>query len=347
MQSLNSSFLKRLQVPMGTSWLLAQCAEAKGKQAVWSQQRPELLEALRELAMVQSAESSNRIEGIEVEKKRLKPLVLGRATPMDRPEEEVVGYRKALSFVHKSSARLEIAPEVVLKIHALCQEGAGDAGKWKAKDNEIVEFDRVGRKSIRFRALSAKETPKAVQLLCEEFRDAIESELGPPLVLIAAFVFDFLCIHPFRDGNGRVSRLLTHLLLAQSGYTVGRWISLERLIEESKETYYEVLKKSSKGWHEGAHDLMPWINYFLHTLRIAYKEFAERFEDSTRRIGKGALVEDLVLSQEGEFTLADIKTQIPTVSEQMIKKVLSRLRESGLVRLKGRARGAKWERVRK
>ncbi|NUM88615.1 MAG: Fic family protein [Bdellovibrionales bacterium] len=340
MKSLEEAYLRNIAVPLGTSWLLAQCAEAKGRQAVWQQQRPELLESLRELAMVQSAESSNRIEGVEVEKARLRPLVLGRAVPMDRPEEEVVGYRRALSFVHK--AKLEITPEVILKIHALCQAGAGDAGRWKARDNEIVEFDHSGGKTIRFKALSARETPEAMKLLCDGFCRSVEAGQAPPLVLIAAFILDFLCIHPFRDGNGRVSRLITHLLLAQAGYTVGRWISLERLVEESKETYYEALKKSSCAWHEERHDLLPWVNYFLHVLRLAYKEFSDRFEGAARKIGKGALVEDVVMSQWGEFTLGDIRSRLPTVSEQMVRKVLSRMRAAGAIQLSGRGRGARW-----
>ncbi|MBI3003278.1 MAG: Fic family protein [candidate division NC10 bacterium] len=202
--------------------------------------------------------------------------MLGRARPRDRSEEEIIGYRNALNWIHTNPEAIAVSPETAQRLHAIAQAGAGDAGRWKARDNEIIEILPDGRRVVRFRPVPAERTPAAVEQLCLGYRHATEQSLLPPLLALASFVFDFLCIHPFRGGNGRVSRLLNLLLLYHHGFRVGRYVSLERLIEDSKESYYDVLKRSSERWHEGQHDLVPWWSYCLGILRSAYREFEER-----------------------------------------------------------------------
>lgn len=270
--SFRSDF-SNLGLPLSSVWLLTDIAEAKGRQDLYSRQAPQLLEALRETALVQSVESSNRIEGVTVAQERLRPLVLKDARPRDRSEEEIQGYRRALELIHAEALNLAITPELLQRLHATIQEGSGDAGQWKRVDNEIVELREGAAPIIRFRPVGVAETPAAVEELCLLYRHALNQDLAPPLVVVAALVFDFLCIHPFRDGNGRISRLLTLQALYLHGFEVGRYISLERLVEESRTEYYEVLQLSSQGWHEGQHDLLPWLNYFLTILKRAYKEW--------------------------------------------------------------------------
>ncbi len=264
--------LATLDLPLGTVWLLTDIAESKGRQEGVPQRFLETLVSLRETALVQSVESSNRIEGVTVDPGRLHPLVLENARPRDRSEEELQGYRRALTLIHDQAADLAITPDFLRRLHALIQEGAGDAGQWKRVDNEIIELREGAPPLVRFRPVGVAETPAAVEELCLLYRHALNQSLAPPLVTIAALILDFLCIHPFRDGNGRISRLLTLLALYQHGYEVGRYVSLERIVEESQGDYYEALRVSSQGWHEGRHDLMPWLNDFLTVLKRAYRE---------------------------------------------------------------------------
>ena len=346
MPTLNAERLRETTIPLSTGWLLAACTEAKGKQDLWMRQKPEVLEALREQAIVQSVESSNRIEGVTVETERLRPLVLGHAKPRDRSEEEVAGYRKAIDWVFTRKRRVSIDPRVVQHLHALAQGGmSGDAGRWKRKDNEIIEILASGDRRVRFKPTSAKETPKAVGQLCRNYLAASDDEQTPALLLVATFVFDLLCIHPFRDGNGRVSRLVTSLLLLEHGFEVVRYVSLERLVEESKAEYYAVLERCSAGWHSDKNEIVPWWNYFLGTVRRAYEEFATQVQSSDARSAKGDLVRKAILSQVGPFSLADLRGQLPAVSVQLVKKLLTEMKRAGGIRLSGRGRGALWERI--
>jgi Fic family protein len=277
MMSFRDHRLERVPLANGTVWLLTDIAEAKGRQEGLLARSPELVERLRRSALVQSVESSNRIEGVEVSADRLEPLVIGDVRPRDRSEEEVQGYRRALSLVHEHAAELSVSSETVRRLHRLAQEGAGDAGEWKARDNEIVEFPPGGGPPVvRFTPVSAGATPAAMDELCRWYTHDVDQRKVQPLVAVAALTLDVLCVHPFRDGNGRVARLLALLGLYHAGYTVGRYVSIERLIEESKEDYYENLRRSSVGWHEGRHDLGPWLNYFLVILRRAYGELGEK-----------------------------------------------------------------------
>ena len=317
--------------------------EARGKQALWLNQKPEVLAVLREQAIIQSVESSNRIEGVTVAADRLRPLVIGKAKPRDRSEEELAGYRRALQWIHARKGEVSITPDLIKRLHAFAQGGlSGDAGVWKSRDNEIVEFSPSGERSVRFVPTRAKDTPGAVAQLCQNYRSAGEDLSLPPLLVVATFVFDLLCIHPFRDGNGRVSRLLTTLLLESHDFQVARYVSLERLVEEEKDEYYRVLKLCSAGWHEGANEIIPWWNYFLGLIRRAYQELERQVASLDARPAKSGLVRQTVLAQVGQFTLADLAAQLPAVSPQLIKKVLSELKQAGRVGLTGRGRGALW-----
>ncbi|HPQ71878.1 MAG TPA: Fic family protein [bacterium] len=338
--------LLNISIPVTTGWLLASCLEAKGKQELWTRQKPEVLRVLREQAIVQSAESSNRIEGVTVARDRLQPILLGKAKPRDRSEEELVGYRRALNWIFTRKKNVPIDAKTILHLHKLAQGGfSGDAGKWKTRDNEIIEILPNGERHLRFKPTSARKTAKAIDDLCRLYADLLAEERFPPLLAVATFVLDFLCIHPFRDGNGRVSRLLTTLLLQQQDYLVGRFISLERLVEETKEDYYRILNECSHGWHENKNDLLPWWNYFLSTVRRAHLEFERRLDVVSSSTSKADLVRLAVLEQVGPFTLAELKAQCPSVSEQLIKKTLATMKREGTLQLTGHGRSAQWRRT--
>ncbi len=332
-----------LRLPMGTVWLMSDIAVSMGRQELYTQQSPQLLKALRETAMVQSVESSNRIEGVTVTPERLRPLVLSNTRPRDRSEEEVQGYRNALQRIHASASDLQVTIDTIRDLHRTIQEGGGDAGEWKVIDNDIIEFRPGEPPRLRFRTLAVKKVASAMDEICVLYQHAINQQHVPPLIALAALVLDFLCVHPFRDGNGRVSRLLTVLGLYHHGYEVARYISLERLIEESKEDYYAVLHASSTGWHEGKHDLLPWLNYFLTVLRRAYIQFEERAgQMKSPRGAKTALVEAAVQSMVGEFNLADVERACPGVSRDLVRRVLQQMQRNKAIECLGKGRAAKW-----
>lgn len=344
MGSFSSEFVKKVTFSPSTVWYISQCSEARGLQDLWMKVRPEVLKNLQESSVIQSVESSNRIEGVEVEKSRLIPLVLGKSRPRDRSEEEISGYRKALNYIHKNHASIDVNPETILKLHSYAQGGMiSDAGVWKKKDNDIIEISPSGDRRIRFMPVTAKQTPHAIDQLCLGYRDVVQNSALPGLIAISNFVFDFLCIHPFRDGNGRVSRLLNLLLLYQHGFQVGKYVSLERLIENSKEDYYRVLGDSSKGWHQGQHDLQPWWNYQLMILRSAYQDLRERVELSTQGDSLSSLIRQAALGMNVPFCVSDIQKFHPSIDRELIKKVLFKLRDEKKIFLQGKGRSAKWK----
>lgn len=343
MLSLDPKKLAEISIPVGTGWLLGSCMEARGKQDLWMRQKPEVLDVLHEQAIIQSVESSNRIEGVTIPADRLRPVVLGKVKPRDRSEEELSGYRHALDWIFYRKRQVSVIPAVIQRLHALAQGGfSGDAGEWKTRDNEIIEILPNGERKIRFVPTSAKETPKTMDALCRNYREACDDQRVPPLLIVATFAFDLLCIHPFCDGNGRVSRLATTLLLQAHGFQVARYVSLERLVEQSKEDYYGVLAECSQGWHEGKNDLNPWWNYFLSVLRLAYKEVERQVESTEAHPAKSDLVRQTVLAQVEQFTLGDLAAQLPSASTHLIKKILTELKNQGKIRLVGRGRGARW-----
>ncbi len=295
------------------------------------------------MALVESVESSNRIEGVTVQPGRLRPLVLGNTRPRDLSEEEIQGYRDALRRIHTSAADMPVTGDTLRELHRTIQEGAGDAGQWKRVETDIIEVRAGESPRVRFRTVPVAKTPQAVDELCLLYRHALDQEHIPVLVATACLVLDFLCIHPFRDGNGRVSRLLTLLALYHHGFEVGRYVSLERLIEESKEDYYAVLQASSKGCHDGKHDVLPWLNYFLAVLRRAYLKFEERAgQVKSPRGAKTALIEAAIGSFPGEFTLAELEKACPGVSRDMVRRVLRDLRQNDKVICLGLGPAARW-----
>jgi len=343
MMSFRNKKLKNFAIPAGSVWLMTDIAQSQGRQELYTKQSPQILKALRDAALVQSAESSNRLEGITVQAKRLEPLVLGNVRPKTRSEEEVQGYRKALNLIHANHAALIITPELLKRLHSLIQEGSGDAGQFKRTDNEIVETKPGQAPFIRFKPVSYKDTPKAAEELCLAYRHAINQEHVPPLLAAAALALDFLCIHPFRDGNGRVSRLLTLLALYQHGMEAGRYVSLEKLVEDTREDYYRVLLESSRKWHDGRHDIIPWFNYFLSIIRRAYIEFEQRAgKVKSAKGAKTNLIMDTIKSFAGDFTLADLEKACPGVSRDMIRRVLKNLSKKGKLKCLSKGPGALW-----
>jgi Fic family protein len=334
------------EMPLSSVWLMNSISEYKGKQELYTKQAPQVLKTLIEMALIESAESSNRIEGVTVDRERLKPLIIGHSKPRDCSEEEVSGYRKALDLIHKKQDTLRITPDLIKELHRLCRGESWDAGKWKEKDNDIIRKYSDGRVEVIYKPVSAAKTPEAMEQLSLSYRHSIDQLKYPSLYAIACLVLDFLCVHPFRDGNGRVSRLLTLLALYQHGFTVGKYISIERIVEQSKETYYETLNKSSQNWNEAKHDVLPWFNYFLGTMVAAYKEFEERASNaSPARGAKTGIVESVINRQLGEFRISDIEQECPNVSRVMIKKVLSQMSDAKKIKCLGKGKSAKWIRM--
>ena len=335
---------KEVELPLATVWMMNSISEYKGKEELFTKQSPQILNALVEMALIESAESSNRIEGVTVDRDRLKPLVIGHSKPRDRSEEEVAGYRKALDLIHKKHDSLEISPETIKELHRLSRLDVGDAGAWKTKNNEIIKKHANGRIEIIFKPLEAAKVPEVMKQLCLAYKHSLAQSEYPSLYAIACLILDFLCIHPFRDGNGRVSRLLTLLALYQAGYKVGTYISLERIIEQSKETYYESLNKSSQKWHKGRHDVMPWFHYFLSTIVSAYKEFEQRAGSvKNHRGAKTELVRQTILNQVGEFSVSDIERECPGVSRDMVRVIFRQLQKEKKIICLGKGKSAKWK----
>src|SRR6185295_7328768 len=283
------------QLPTTTAWYLADLSEARGKQELFIKQSPQRLKVLREHALIESAVSSNRIEGVTIEQSRVKAVVLGKSLLHDRDEEEIRGYRDALVLIHDHHKKLQVSEKTILQLHRISRANIGDAGKYKQKDSDIIEKSPDGRVRVRFRTVSARKTPAAMRALINSWDDSVDERVVHPAIAMAAMDLDFLCIHPFRDGNGRVSRLLLLLQCYHLGYEVGRYISLERVIEENKDRYYETLEQSSQSWHEGKHDPWPYINYILYILKGAYREFEERVGTlSAARGAKTSMVLDAI-----------------------------------------------------
>jgi Fic family protein len=337
-------FEQRIEtVPLTTSWYLADLGEARGKQELFTRQSPQRLKVLREHSIIESAISSNRIEGVLIDQARIGTVVFGKSRLRDRDEAEVRGYRDALNLIHEQGAKLRVTQELIRELHSLCRAGLGDAGEFKKRDGDIIEKYPDGRQRVRFVTVKAAETHQYMQALVESWDRCIEERWLHPLIALAAFNLDFLCIHPFRDGNGRVSRLLFLLGCYQLGYEVGRYISLERLIEENKDRYYETLELSSQGWHEGKHDPWPLINFLLYILKLAYGEFEQRMRQTASPKGaKTQMIEAAVTSTSGNFTVAELERVCPGVSRDMVRKVLRQLKQAGKVESLGRGPGAPW-----
>jgi Fic family protein len=331
-------------VPSAVAWALADLGEARGKQELFTRQSPQRLKVLREHALIESAVSSNRIEGVTVDQDRVRPVVVGNARLRDRDEEELRGYRDALRLIHERHAKVRVSEKTIRELHRLSRGKLGDAGNYRASESEIVEVQPNGRRRVRFKAVDADKVRPSMAEVVTLWERCVTERWVHPLVGLAASNLDFLCIHPFRDGNGRVSRLLWLLQSYHLGYEVGRYISLERLVEEQKARYYETLELSSRGWHEGTHDPWPYINFALFILKTAYKEFEERLGRVTAPRGeKTDLVIRTIQRAEGTFRVADLQRACPGVSIDLIRATLKKLRAAGRVECLGRGQSAEWK----
>ncbi len=333
-------------IPAITSWYLADIAEAKGRQELFTRQSPQRLNRLREHALIESAVSSNRIEGVEVEQKRILTILFGHRHVKDRSEEEVRGYRAALDLIHSQGRELAVSEGTIKELHRLTRGEIWDAGRYKEKDSDIIERHADGRSSIRFRTVPAAQTPASMAQLVGLWQAGMQERRVHPLILMAAFNLDFLCVHPFRDGNGRVSRLLLLLMAYHCGLEVGRYISLERLIEQNKERYYETLYQSSQGWHAGRHDPWPYVNFICFVLKDAYREFEQRLGLlKSPRGEKTGMVIAAVENAPKRFSVADLQKACPQVSLDMIRRVLKDMQGTGRIRCIVRGKYALWEKT--
>ena len=331
-------------IPVGTSWYLDSLGEFRGKQELYTRQSPQKLRVLREHALIESAVSSNRIEGVSMEAARI-PSVLVATKPLfrDRDEEEIRGYRDALTWIHDHSPEIPLDEDCLKRMHAMARGQIWDAGKYKEKDGDIIERYADSRERVRFKPVQASEAPAQMAKLVDTWNRCVQDRWVPPAIGIAAFNLDLLCIHPFRDGNGRVSRLALLLQTYHAGMEVGRYISLERLIEQSKDRYYQTLEQSSSGWHHGRHDPWPFINYVLDVLRNAYREFEERVgQIAEPRGAKAQLVRTSVRKRRGEFRLVDIERACPGVGREWIRTVLADMKKAGELTCSGRGVAARW-----
>ena len=313
--------------------LVAQIHEFKGRQELYLQQRPAELERLIEIAKVQSTEASNEIEGIRTTNTRLKQLCADKTTPRNRDEKEIMGYRDVLNTIHENFEYIPIRSGYILQLHRdlyqYSEKGIG--GTFKNTQNYITATDANGNRFVLFTPLPPFETPEAIERICESYNRIIDSQEIDPLILIPAFIHDFLCIHPFSDGNGRMSRLLTTLLLYRSGYLVGRYISLESKIAKNKGLYYDALEECQKGWNEGSEDISPFIKYLLSTILAAYRDFEERVSLISAKLPTVEMVRRAAYGKIGKFTKNDIMELCPSIGKTSIENALKKLVEDGVL----------------
>lgn len=331
-----------------TMGAVAAIHEYKGKQELYQALQPESFEKLAAVARVQSIGSSNKIEGIETTDARLEALAAGKVVPRNRDECEIAGYRYVLDLIHERYAHIAATPNVILQLHRdlFDMERASFAGRWKDSDNAIVERLPGGRLRTRFEPTSAAATLGAVESLCRTYNESIEQGVFSPLLCVAQFVFDFVSIHPFVDGNGRMSRLLMLLLLYQNGYLVGKSISLEGKIERTKQTYYEVLQNSSAGWATRENDYLPFVTYFLGIVLSCYREFDEKLSTINASIGNEGLIRDCLTKAIVPISKREIERSCPTLSMRTIERTLQKMVREGAVLKIGAARATCYQLVR-
>ncbi len=308
--------------------------EHKGKQELFLEANIDELKTLLEVALIQSTGASNRIEGIFTSDKRLEELVSQKAEPRNRSEQEIAGYREVLATIHESYEYINPRPNIILQLHrdlySYSQGAAG--GSYKNSDNVIAETDAEGHQKARFIPVPAFQTAEAMEELCTRFLEAWEADRIDKLVLIPMFILDFLCIHPFNDGNGRMSRLLTLLLFYKAGYIVGKYVSMEMLIEKTKETYYEALQSSSTGWHEGENSYEPFVKYYLGIMLKAYNEFESRVEHLKHRsLSKPDRIKAVIDNKVGKITKKEIMELCPDISKVTVERTLTNLVKSGYI----------------
>ncbi len=333
MRKFNYTALKNMKWDSEMLGYIAIIHEMKGKQTLYLRQKPEGLDRLVEIAKVQSTESSNEIEEIRTTNTRLRQLVSEKTTPKNRDEQEIAGYRDALAVIHENFEYIPLTSNYILQLHKiLYSHSVKDVGgKFKNVQNYISATDSEGKQFTLFTPPAPYETPDMVGELCDEFNRAIAECEVDPLILIPVFVHDFLCIHPFLDGNGRMSRLLTTLLLYRSGYMVGKYISLESKIAKNKNLYYDALEQSQAGWHDGEDDPTPFIKYLLGTIISAYRDFEDRMEIVSDTDSAMDIVKKAVATKVGKFTKSDIVALCPSISTSSVESSLKKLVRSGEV----------------
>lgn len=338
MRFFDYSKLEKLQFDNSVINLLTSIHEAKGRQELYLSRQPEELNRLIEIAKIQSVDSSNDIEGIRTTETRLKQLVGEKTTPKNRDEEEISGYRDALNIIHESFNYISLTPNYILQLHGIMFKhvrGNNFGGIFKNIQNYIQGIDSAGNAYTIFTPLAPYETAPAIKNLCETFNKAIQEGKVDPLILISVFVHDFLCIHPFRDGNGRMSRLLTTLLLYKSGYYVGKYISLEAKIAKIKDAYYDSLNESQEEWHEEKDNPIPFIKYILSIIDMSYKDFEERLELVKKKVNANEQVELAFDRKIGKIKKSDIVELCPNISVSAVEKGIAKLLSEGKIRKEG------------
>ena len=312
--------------------MLSQIHEFKGEQNLFIEAKSDALTQLVEIAKIQSTDASNKIEGIYTSDERLKNLVLNKTMPRTRGEQEIAGYRDVLATIHDSYEFIPVRPSIILQLHRDLYKFSGKSigGAYKNSDNIIAEEDAEGNRFVRFQPLPAWETPEAIEQICNAFNDVMSRGEADPLLIIPMFILDFLCIHPFNDGNGRMSRLLTLLLLYKAGYIVGKYISIEKVIETSKDTYYEALQSSSQDWHEEKNDYAHFVRYMLGVILSAYREFSERVKVlTTSGMSKPDRIREIIKDTLGKITKTEIMHKCPDISQVTIQRTLNELVKNG------------------
>ena len=333
---------------MNTTWqklltpdivaLLTQIHEFKGEQNLFIEANRDALSQLLDMAKIQSTEASNKIEGIYTSDERLKKIVLDKTSPRTRNEQEIAGYRDVLATIYESYEYIPLRPSMILQLHRDLYKFSGMSigGSYKTSDNVIAETDAEGNRFVRFQPVPARETAEAIDMACQAYDQAVQTG-ADPLLIIPMFILDFLCIHPFNDGNGRMSRLLTLLLLYRSGYIVGKYISIEKVIEQSKETYYETLQQSSVGWHENENDYAPFVRYLLGTIVAAYRDFSSRVQAlSIKGLSKPDRIRELIKGTLGKITKTEIMEKCPDISQVTVQRTLIELQKNNeIIKLSG------------
>lgn len=321
------------------SYIAAIYKEA-GKQELYLKQRPEELEKLVEIAKIQSTEASNAIEGIVTTSTRIKQLVAEKTAPRNRDEQEIAGYRDALSVIHESFDVIPITRNYILQLHKIMYSHMNNpmAGQTKNVQNYISATYPDGHTEILFTPLAPYETPEAIDLICQEYNRVIGNMEVEPLLAIPVFIHDFLCIHPFNDGNGRMSRLLTTLLLYRSGFFVGKYVSLEAKIAKNKDLYYQALSQCQDGWHQGTEDVVPFIKYLLSIILSAYKDFEDRFSLIEEKLPAIEIVRKATKEKIGRFTKQDIRELCPSLSVSSVEGSLRKMVASGELKREGSGR---------
>ncbi len=331
MRDFNYSKIKEQKWDSEVLSLIAAIYKYAGKQELYLKQRPDELEKLVEIAKIQSTESSNAIEGIVTTNTRIKQLVEYSTTPKNRDEEEIAGYRDVLNIIHESFDAIPITKNYILQLHKILYSHMNNpiVGQTKTMQNYISATYPDGHTEVFFTPMAPFEIPEALEKICEEYNRVIGNLEVEPLIAIPVFIHDFLCIHPFNDGNGRMSRLLTTLLLYRSGFYVGKYISLEAKIAKNKDLYYEVLGKAQNGWHEGEKDVVPFIKYLLGTILAAYKDFEDRFEIIGEKLPALEMVRKATKNKIGKFSKQDIRELCPSLSISSIEGSLRTLVKEG------------------